>query len=89
MRVKKAADVYLSRTDLDWVIVRPGQLLDEPGDDHVTAGPAVEYGEVRRDNVAAFIAEVLTNASVSRIVVEQTDGPTPVDEAVTTLATET
>ena len=30
MRVKKAADVYLSHTDLDWVIVRPGDLLDEP-----------------------------------------------------------
>lgn len=89
MRVKKAADVYLCRTDLDWVIVRPGRLLDEPGDDHVTAGPAVEYGEVRRDNVAAFIAGVLTNLRVSRAIVELTDGPTAVDEAVATLAIKT
>ena len=32
MRIKKAADVHLARTDLDWLIVRPGTLRDEPGD---------------------------------------------------------
>ena len=26
MRVKKTADVYLTRTDLDWLIVRPGHF---------------------------------------------------------------
>lgn len=31
MAVKKQADVYLSATDLDWVIVRPGLLLNDEG----------------------------------------------------------
>ena len=31
IRVKRAADVYLAATDLDWLIVRPGRLLDDPG----------------------------------------------------------
>jgi uncharacterized protein YbjT (DUF2867 family) len=82
MRVKKSADVHLSRTDLDWVIVRPGTLTDEPGDDHVEAGPAIEYGDVSRDDVAAFIAAVLAEPGLTRAVVELTDGAVPVEEAV-------
>lgn len=31
MAVKKQADVHLCATDLDWVIVRPGTLLDAAG----------------------------------------------------------
>jgi len=85
MRVKKSADVHLTGTDLDWVIVRPGTLIDEPGDGRVTAGPAIEYGDVRRDNVAAFLSAVLVDRAVSREIVELTDGITPVREAVTAL----
>ncbi len=85
MRVKKTADVHLAATDLDWVIVRPGTLRDEPGDGLVTAGLAIEYGDVRRDNVAAFIAAVLDEPTVNRVIVEVTDGGTPVAEAVAAL----
>jgi uncharacterized protein YbjT (DUF2867 family) len=82
MRVKKSADVHLTRTDLDWVVVRPGTLTDEPGDDRVSAGPAVEYGDVSRDNVAAFIAAVLAEPRLTRAVVELTDGEVPAEDAV-------
>lgn len=85
MRVKKSADVYLAGTGLDWLIIRPGTLIDEPGDGQVTAGPAIEYGDVRRDNVAAFLAAVLVDPAVSREIVELTDGRTPVSAAVTAL----
>ncbi len=86
IRVKKTADVYLTRTDLDWLIVRPGTLTDEPGDGLVTAGPAVEYGVVRRDNVAAFIDASLQEPALVRTIVELTDGRTPVADAVAALA---
>jgi uncharacterized protein YbjT (DUF2867 family) len=86
MRVKKSADVHLTQTDLDWVIVRPGTLVDESGDGLVAAGPAIEYGDVRRDNVAAFIAAVLAEPTLNRAVVELTDGPVPVEDAVRRLA---
>lgn len=82
MRVKKAADVHLAGTELDWVIVRPGTLRDEPGDGLVTAGPAIPYGDVRRENVAAFIAELVHRPDVTRVIVELTDGDTPAAEAV-------
>ena len=82
MRVKKSADAYLAITDLDWLIVRPGTLRDEPGDGLVRAGLAIEYGTVRRDNVAAFLAAALAQPALSRTIVELTDGSTPVVEAV-------
>ncbi|MEV0081957.1 NAD(P)H-binding protein [Saccharopolyspora sp. NPDC050642] len=86
IRVKKTTDAYLARTDLDWLIVRPGQLLDDPGTGRVTAGAAIEYGSVHRDDVAGFIAAVLGEPGVNRIIVELTDGPTPVADAVADLA---
>ena len=85
MRVKKSADVHLAATDLDWLIVRPGLLRDESGDGKVTAGLAVDYGEIRRDNVAAFIDAALHEPTLSRVIVELTDGPTPVADAVTSV----
>ncbi|MFC8197993.1 NAD(P)H-binding protein [Streptomyces sp. NPDC057298] len=86
IKVKKSADVYLARTDLDWLIVRPGTLLDTPGSGRVTAGPAVEYGDVHRDDVAAFIDAALHEPALSRVIVELTSGDTPVADAVTRLA---
>jgi uncharacterized protein YbjT (DUF2867 family) len=85
MRVKKAADVYLTHTDLDWVIVRPGDLLDEPGTGHVTAGLAIPYGSVCRDDVAAFIDATLHEPALRRVIVELTEGQTPITDAVTQL----
>ncbi|MFE9444888.1 NAD(P)H-binding protein [Streptomyces sp. NPDC006602] len=86
IKVKKTADVYLTRTDLDWLIVRPGTLLDTPGTGRVTAGPAVEYGDVHRDDVAAFLDAALHAPALSRVIVELTSGDTPVAGAVTRLA---
>ncbi|TCU45308.1 NAD(P)-binding oxidoreductase [Curtobacterium sp. PhB146] len=85
MATKKTADVYLTTTDLDWIIVRPGLLTDEPGSEHVTAGLAVEYGTVSRDNVAAFIAAALHDTSLHHVIVELTDGEVAIDDAVTAL----
>jgi energy-coupling factor transporter ATP-binding protein EcfA2 len=84
--LQKAADVYLTRTGLDWLIVRPGTLLDTPGSGRVTAGPAVEYGDVHRDDVAAFIDAALHEPRLSRVIVELTSGTTPVADAVARLA---
>lgn len=86
MRVKKSADVHLARTALDWIIIRPGTLTDEPGDGRVAAGPALEYAAVRRDNVAAFIHAALHTPALNRTIVELTDGPVPAAGAAAALA---
>ncbi|GAA3568270.1 SDR family oxidoreductase [Microlunatus spumicola] len=85
MRVKKAADVYLTATDLDWVVVRPGTLTDAAGTGSVRAGWAVPYGDVPREDVAAFLAAVLHEPRLHHAVVELTGGDVPVDRAVADL----
>lgn len=85
MRVKKAADVYLTESDLDWVVVRPGGLTDGPGRGTVRAGWAVPYGDVDREDVAAFLAAALHEPRLHHVVVELVGGDTPVDEAVRVL----
>lgn len=83
--VKRRADAYVARQPVDWVIIRPGPMNDEPGDDRVAAGLSIPARVVRRDNVAALAHEILRRTAVSRTIVEVTDGPTSVTAAVDAL----
>jgi uncharacterized protein YbjT (DUF2867 family) len=85
VRVKKSADIHLAASSLDWLIVRPGDLLDVAGNGHVSAGPAIAYGAVPRDDVAAFLHAALHEPRLNRTIVELTSGEVPVDDAVQTL----
>lgn len=86
IRVKRGAEIYLTRTDLDWIIVRPGHLLDGAGDGLIAAGLALRETDIRRENLAEFIVNALHSPELSRIIVEVTDGQTPIAEAVTEVA---
>lgn len=85
MRIKKATDVELAASDLDWVILRPGTLTDEPGDGRIRAGLAVPYGNISRDNVAATLAALVDQPGVSRRIIELTDGDQSAEEAMQAL----
>ncbi|MCF5706394.1 NAD(P)H-binding protein [Pseudomonas syringae] len=80
MRVKKGADVYLASSELEWVILRPGTLVDSPGTGKVLAGLAIP-----RDDVAAFLAALVDCPEASRQIIELTQGTAPIDLAVRTL----
>lgn len=82
MAVKKRADVHLAASNLDWVILRPGTLLDSPGTGKVHAGLAIPYGDVPREDVAAALLQIIEQPGVSRVIIELTQGTTPVDEAI-------
>lgn len=82
MRVKKLADVTLAQSDLDWVILRPGTLLDEKGTGLVRAGLAIPYGNISRDDVANTLAEIIEQPGFSRIIIELTSGESPIQEAL-------
>ena len=82
MACKKRADVAVSRSGLDWVLVRPGTLVSEDGDGRVTATRVAPYGDVARGNVAATIAGVLDRPWLRWEAIELTDGDTPVGEAL-------
>ena len=59
VEAKRDADTALRESDLDWTILRPGALTDDPATGSVALGPDVPRGEVTRADVAAVIAAVL------------------------------
>ena len=86
MKVKKQADVYLAQSGLDWVILRPGTLVDTAGTGRITAGPAIPYGDVPRDDVAATLAELIDQPTINRAIIELIQGTAPVRDALAALA---
>ncbi|MET9359633.1 NAD(P)H-binding protein [Streptomyces sp. NPDC006632] len=80
--VKKEADIALSRSDLDWVILRPSLLVDDVGTGTVSLGPAESHGEIARADVAATLAAVLREPRIARQILELDEGPVPIREAV-------
>ena len=84
LRAKGAADAAIRSRDLDWVIVRPGSLRDDPASGRVMLAPTVPRGSVSRDDVAAVLL-ALAGAPVARLTVDLVAGETPTDEAVAAL----
>jgi uncharacterized protein YbjT (DUF2867 family) len=80
--VKKLADVTVSQSDLDWLILRPSMLVDRPGTGRVALGPAQLHGEIPREDVAATLAELLHEPRVRRQILELDEGETPIASAV-------
>ena len=89
LRAKGAADSDLaSRTDLDWTILRPGHLTDDPGTGLVTL--STEHlsdrggaaGSVSRRDVAAVIAQLLHTPASAGLELELVSGDTSIEAAV-------
>src|SRR6478752_3165630 len=59
VEAKRDADAALRDSDLDWTVLRPGRLTDDPATGLVSLGPDVARGDVTRADVAAVIAAVL------------------------------
>ena len=83
VEAKRDADKALRASDLDWTIIRPGRLTDDPAEGRVSLGPEVSRGDVTRGDVAAVVAACLDEpASIGRQW-NLVGGDTPVAEAVT------
>jgi uncharacterized protein YbjT (DUF2867 family) len=78
---KAEADRRLEESGLDYTIVRPGGLTDDPGTGLVTAGTDLA-GDIPRDDVAAVLLAVLETQSTIGNTFELVSGDTPVDEAL-------
>jgi uncharacterized protein YbjT (DUF2867 family) len=82
LRAKGAADAYLtSRAGLDWTILRPGRLTNEPGSGLVRLAVHTGRGTVPRDDVAAVLLALL-DIPVVGVTLELVTGDTPVYDAV-------
>ncbi|MFI1969467.1 NAD-dependent dehydratase [Streptomyces cinnamoneus] len=88
LRAKGAADEDVrKRSALDWTVLRPGRLTDEPGTGLVTlSAGSTGRGDVTRDDVAAVLAELLLEPGTAGLTLELIGGGTPVAEAVKAVA---
>ena len=82
---KHEADEYLLDSGLDYTILRPGRLTDDPGTGQVEIAERVDYGEVTRDDVAAVLAECLTADNTIGKAFDLLNDGTPIPEALRSL----
>lgn len=82
MLVKKLSDAHLSTSNLSWVILRPGTLINSPGTGTVRAGLAIPYDTVAREDVASALLAIIEKPSINRVIIELTQGDTPVADAI-------
>ncbi|MEV6315964.1 SDR family oxidoreductase [Streptomyces sp. NPDC051776] len=83
LRAKKAGDDDLrARKGLDWTILRPGRLTDDPGTGMVDLSAHTGRREVPRDDVAAVLAALVHEPGTVGLVLELIGGTVPVEAAV-------
>jgi uncharacterized protein YbjT (DUF2867 family) len=83
LRAKGRADAELMASRLDYTIVRPTFMTDDPGTGRVRIAEHVGEDErVSRDDVAAVLATVLHHPETAKVVFEVASGDVPIEEAV-------
>ncbi len=86
LEAKAEADAELAASGLEFTIVRPGSLRDDPGTGLVDVATELgRSGPVPREDVAAVLAEVLVADNTIGKTFELFAGETPVAEAVRSL----
>lgn len=85
LRAKAEADAALRDSDLDWTIVRPGRLVDEPGTGLVSIARELERADIPRADVAAVLAEVIEDPETAGLQFDVTGGNDPIREALAEL----
>jgi uncharacterized protein YbjT (DUF2867 family) len=81
---KADADKFVAESGLDYTIVRPGRLTDDPGTGKVSVDGGGS-GSVTRDDVALVLAEVLRADNTIGKAFDLLGGETPVAEAIAAL----
>jgi uncharacterized protein YbjT (DUF2867 family) len=85
LRAKGEADNALASSGLDFTIVRPGRLTNEPPTGQVALGDEVDGGEIPRTDVAAVLAAALVADNTIGKTFGLVSGPRPIEDAVASL----
>ena len=86
LEAKGQADAAVAASELDWTIVRPGGLTDEPGTGLVEVAPSLgRRGSVTRDDVAAVLVACLDEPRTVRATFDLLQGETPIAQALAAL----
>ncbi|MFT0762174.1 SDR family oxidoreductase [Scrofimicrobium sp. R131] len=87
VRAKEDADKRLRRTTLDWTILRPGTLTDDPATGMIRAAKRLPHQEtieasISRADVAQVVADCLSLPETIRCEIDLVSGQTPIREAL-------
>ncbi|MBP1949265.1 SDR family oxidoreductase [Virgibacillus litoralis] len=79
---KHYADKMLEESNLNYTIVRPGGLLNEPGTGKIAASENLERGSIPREDVARAVMESLTEENTYKRSFDLMSGDTSIAEAL-------
>ncbi|MDM5336581.1 SDR family oxidoreductase [Fictibacillus enclensis] len=82
---KHYADKALEASKLNYTIVRPGGLLNEPGTGKVQAGENLERGSIPREDVAQTVFTALTEENTFNRGFDLTSGEQSISDALKNL----
>jgi uncharacterized protein YbjT (DUF2867 family) len=85
LRAKAEADAAVVASELDWTIVRPGMLTDDPGEGRARIQTEPIREGVSRDDVAAVLAAVLHEPRSAGLTIYVVGGGEPIDAALAAL----
>lgn len=85
-KAKAEADQALRESGLDYTILRPGRLTDDPPSGAVALAPELPSAEVARADVAAVLAELLEARETIGHQYDLTGGEQPIGEAIASAA---
>ncbi|GAA4265485.1 SDR family oxidoreductase [Frondihabitans peucedani] len=86
LRAKSEADADLRGRDaLDWTIVRPGGLTDDPATGLVAVGARLETGTIPRADVASIVATALLEGVAVKTQFEVVSGELEISDALTAI----
>lgn len=79
---KHYADKMIEQSNLDYTIIRPGALINEPGTGKITVKETLDRDTIAREDVARVILAVLENERTIRRSFDVVHGYTPIIEAL-------
>ncbi|MEV6905475.1 NAD(P)H-binding protein [Amycolatopsis sp. NPDC051071] len=85
LKAKKAAEDDLRARDLDWTILRPGQLTNDEGTGKILIAESTERGPIPRQDVAAILVALLDHPSTAGRILTTISGDTAISQAVSAL----
>jgi uncharacterized protein YbjT (DUF2867 family) len=85
LRAKAEADEIVRSRDLDWTIVRPGGLTNDPATGTVSIAERTGRGQIPRDDVAAVVNRLVVDGTGVRSQFELISGDVPIAEALAAL----
>jgi len=86
LRAKAGADEALRASGLDYTIVRPGGLTDDPGTGLVSVAERLDRGQIPRADVAAVFVACLDEPATIGKSFDLIGGETPIAEALAALS---